>query len=88
MKTDLDIAQSATLKVIEDIAKTLDISKDALINYGPFMAKIDLSKIKKPKNKESKLILVTAMSPTPAGEGKTTTSIGLTDAIASLNKVL
>ena len=86
MKTDLDIAQSATLKVIEDIAKTLDISKDALINYGPFMAKIDLSKIKKPKNKESKLILVTAMSPTPAGEGKTTTSIGLTDAIASLNK--
>jgi len=85
MKSDLSIAQEAKLKPIEEIAELVGISKDALINYGPYIAKIDARKIKKP-SQQGKLILITAMSPTPAGEGKTTTTIGLADALNSLGK--
>ena len=86
MKSDLDIAQAAELKPIESIASNLGLPKEALNNYGPFIAKVDASKLKNNSTDETKLILITAMSPTPAGEGKTTTTIGLADAINSLGK--
>lgn len=86
MKSDLEIAQSAHLEKIEDVAKKINITQDALINFGPYMAKINSKALDHIEKKKAKLILVTAMSPTPAGEGKTTTTIGLTDALASQGK--
>ena len=86
MKSDLEIAQSAHLEKIEDVAKKINITQDALINFGPYMAKINSLELGQIEKKKAKLILVTAMSPTPAGEGKTTTTIGLTDALASQGK--
>ena len=86
MKSDLEIAQSANLEKIEDVAKKINVTEDALINFGPYMAKINLKELGHKEKKKAKLILVTAMSPTPAGEGKTTTTIGLTDALASQGK--
>jgi len=86
MKSDLEIAQSAHLEKIEDVAKKINITQDALINFGPYMAKINSKELGHIEKKKAKLILVTAMSPTPAGEGKTTTTIGLTDALASQGK--
>ncbi len=82
MKSDIEIAQSIQLEPIEKIAKKLNISNEALINYGHHIAKVDKSKINL-KKRSSKLILVTAVSPTPAGEGKTTTTIGLADALCA-----
>jgi len=82
MKSDIEIAQSIQLESIEKIAKKLNISNEALINYGHHIAKVDRSKINL-KKRSSKLILVTAVSPTPAGEGKTTTTIGLADALCA-----
>ena len=82
MLSDLEIAQAATLKPIVDIAKTLNICAEDLIPYGHAIAKLNVKCLAKLANKPSgKLILVTAMTPTPAGEGKTTTSIGLADAL-------
>jgi len=86
MKSDLEIAQSAHLEKIEDVAKKINVTEDALINFGPYMAKINTKELSHKEKKKAKLILVTAMSPTPAGEGKTTTTIGLTDALASQGK--
>lgn len=86
MKSDLEIAQSAHLEKIEDVAKKINVTEDALINFGPYMAKINSKELGHKQKKKAKLILVTAMSPTPAGEGKTTTTIGLTDALASQGK--
>ena len=86
IKSDLEIAQSAHLEKIEDVAKKINITQDALINFGPYMAKINSKELGQIEKKKAKLILVTAMSPTPAGEGKTTTTIGLTDALASQGK--
>ena len=86
MKSDLEIAQSAHLEKIEDVAKKINVTEDALINFGPYMAKINSKELDYKEKKKAKLILVTAMSPTPAGEGKTTTTIGLTDALASQGK--
>ena len=86
MKSDLEIAQSAHLEKIEDVAKKINITQNALINFGPYMAKINSKELDHKQKKKAKLILVTAMSPTPAGEGKTTTTIGLTDALASQGK--
>ena len=75
--TDLDIARTITLKPIQQIAAQLNISEDDLNLYGKFKAKLPLTLIDEEKIKKSNLILVTAISPTPAGEGKTTVSIGL-----------
>ncbi len=87
MLSDIEIAQAAKLKPISDVAKKLNISADDLIPYGQHIAKLSakcLSKIQKKSN--GKLILVTAISPTPAGEGKTTTTIGLADALNKIGK--
>ena len=87
MKTDIDIAQSATLEKINVIAEKLNIPQEALEPFGHYKAKISMDFIKSLENKEDgKLILVTAISPTPAGEGKTTTSVGLGDALNKIGK--
>lgn len=85
-KSDLEIAQSATLKPIQEIATRLGIPTDDLELYGKYKAKVPLSLIDNQKRKKSKLILVTAMTPTPAGEGKTTTSIGLCEGLNKIGK--
>lgn len=82
--TDIEIASKVKGKNIEEIAKNLNISSDALEFYGKNKAKIDFTKIK--NTKKGKLILVTAISPTPYGEGKTTVSIGLDDALCKMGK--
>ena len=81
MLTDLEIAQQAEIKEIVDIAKSLGISKDDLETYGKYKAKVSLDAF---GDKKAKLILVTAINPTPAGEGKSTTTIGLGDAFHKL----
>ena len=87
MKSDLEINQAVQLKSIDVIAKSLDIKIDDIDFYGPYQAKLKSAFTNALKeNKTSKLILVTAMSPTPAGEGKTTTTIGLADALFSIGK--
>ncbi|MDG1572141.1 formate--tetrahydrofolate ligase [Robiginitalea sp. M366] len=84
--TDLEIAQSVTPKHIRDIAAQLDIPESQLEYYGTDKAKLPLSLIDPKKVKASYLVLVTAITPTPAGEGKTTTSIGLGDGLNRLGK--
>jgi len=85
MSTDIEIAQKATMKHINEIAKSIGLSKEDIELYGDNKAKLKLSTINKLKEKkDGKLILVSAITPTPAGEGKTTTSIGLSMA---LNKI-
>ena len=87
MKTDIQIAQEATMKPITEVAESLGISYDELELYGKYKAKITdeyLNRIQ--SNPSGKLILVTAINPTPAGEGKTTTTVGLGQAFAKLNK--
>lgn len=87
MKTDIQIASEAKLLDIREIGKKIGISEDELELYGNNKAKISDKTIERAeKSKQGKLILVTAINPTPAGEGKTTTSIGLADAISSLGK--
>lgn len=87
MKTDVQIAQEIELLAIEDIGKKLDIDEKYLIKYGRDKAKINLDIMKDLKDvKEGKLILVTAINPTPAGEGKTTTNIGLAMALDKIGK--
>lgn len=83
--SDLEIANQATLQPIGDIADKAGIPSDALEPYGHYKAKIDINKIRKNKQK-GKVVLVTAMSPTPAGEGKSTVTVGLADAFNQLNK--
>lgn len=84
---DIEIARNAKLKNINKIAERLKIDEEYLERYGKYKAKISLNYYEKIKdNKDGKLILVTAINPTPLGEGKTTTSIGLTDAFNRLNK--
>ncbi|MBR1457609.1 MAG: formate--tetrahydrofolate ligase [Oscillospiraceae bacterium] len=84
-KTDIEIAQEAQLLSINDIAKSLGIPDDAVENYGRYKAKLDIQSLKDLPEK-GKLILVTAITPTPAGEGKTTTSVGLTDGLRKIGK--
>ena len=87
MKTDIEIAQEAQLLPIKDVAKQINISEDDLEFYGKYKAKISDEWYEKNKNnKDGKLILVTAINPTPAGEGKTTTSVGLSQALNKLGK--
>ena len=84
---DIEIARNAKLKNINEIAQKLGITEDYLEQYGKYKAKISLDYYDKIKNnKDGKLILVTAINPTPLGEGKTTTSIGLADAFYKINK--
>ena len=85
MKSDIEIAQEAKMKPIADIAASLGLADEDVIPYGRYKAKINHRLIHK-ASKQGKLILVTAISPTPAGEGKTTTSVGLADAMNALGK--
>ena len=87
MKTDIQIAQEAVLQPIEEVAKTLGLTRDELELYGNYKAKISdeyLNRIQ--NNPDGKLVLVTAINPTPAGEGKTTTTVGLGQAFGKLGK--
>lgn len=87
MKSDIEIAQAAKLKPIKEIAQSIGISEKYLEYYGDTKAKINLDIWKKlDQKKDGKLVLVTAMTPTPAGEGKTTTTVGLGQALWSLGK--
>ena len=86
MKSDIEIAQATKLKPIKEIAAILGISEDDIELYGKYKAKIPLTLIDEEKIKNCKLILVTAMTPTPAGEGKTTVSIGLTEGLNKIGK--
>ena len=87
MGSDIGIAQSATLKPISEIASRLGIPSDSIENYGRYKAKVALDYIDSLKDRpDGKLILVTALSPTPAGEGKTTTTVGLGDALNKIGK--
>lgn len=86
-KSDIEIAQQAKLKPISEIAKKLGIGEEYIESYGRYKAKIDYNLLKKYEDAENgRLILVTAITPTPAGEGKTTTTVGLGDALNRLGK--
>ena len=84
MKSDIQIAQGAVMKPIREIASSIGLEEEQIEFYGKYKAKIDVNQISKEKN--GKLVLVTAMSPTPAGEGKSTVTIGLADALTKLGK--
>ncbi|WP_455015942.1 formate--tetrahydrofolate ligase, partial [Kingella oralis] len=86
MQTDVQIAQAATLQPIARIAAQLGIAPDDLEQYGKYKAKINPANAFRLPNKHGKLVLVTAINPTPAGEGKTTLTIGLTDALNRIGK--
>ena len=85
-KSDIEIAQSCTPEHILDIAKKAGVDNKYIEQYGNYKAKIDLKLIEESKNENGKLILVTAITPTPAGEGKTTTTIGLADGLKLIGK--
>ncbi len=86
MLTDIEIAQSVQMKKITEIAQAAGIDQKYVEQYGNYKAKIDLSILNENKNEGGKLVLVTAITPTPAGEGKTTTTIGLADSMKKLGK--
>jgi formate--tetrahydrofolate ligase len=87
VKTDIEVARASTLEPIINVAKKIGIDSDSVFNYGHHKAKISLDFIKSLENKpDGKLILVTAMTPTPAGEGKTTTTVGLGDGLNAIGK--
>jgi formate--tetrahydrofolate ligase len=85
--SDIEIARQAKMQPIENVAAKIGINRDQLLNYGPYKAKLSLDSVKEISNrKPGKLILVTAISPTPAGEGKTTTTVGLGDGLNAIGK--
>ena len=87
MKSDIEIARASSMKPIVEVASRLGIPEDAVLNYGKFKGKISLDFINTLNSKPNgKLILVTAMTPTPAGEGKTTTTVGLGDGLNAIGK--
>ena len=86
MKTDIEIAQSTPLKPIMEIAETAGVDEKYIEQYGKNKAKINFSLLNETTNEDGKLILVTAITPTPAGEGKTTTTIGLADGMRKIGK--
>ena len=86
MKSDIEIAQSVEMKPISEIAELAGIDEKYLEHYGRYKAKIDLSLLRENNRQNGKLVLVTAINPTPAGEGKTTTTIGLADGLRSIGK--
>ncbi len=87
VKSDIEIAREAKMKPIGEVGKRIGVPDSALLNYGPYKAKISADFINSvQKNKDGKLILVTAITPTPAGEGKTTTTVGLGDGLNRIGK--
>ena len=84
--SDIEIAQSVEMKPITEIAKVANVPDEYLEQYGKYKAKVDLSLLNKEGKQDGKLILVTAITPTPAGEGKTTTTIGLADGLKRIGK--
>ena len=84
--TDIEIAQQCQMKHIDEIAKLANVDDKYVEHYGKYKAKIDLSLLKETERPDGKLILVTAITPTPAGEGKTTTSVGLADGLRKIGK--
>jgi len=87
VKSDIEIAQSAKMKEITEIAAKLGLSEDDLSLYGKYKAKVELDVLKRLSDEsDSKLVLVTAITPTPAGEGKTTTTVGLGQALNKIGK--
>ena len=84
--TDIEIAQACKMKPITEISDALGIPEEYLEQYGKYKAKVDYNLLKNTKSKNGKLVLVTAMTPTPAGEGKTTTTIGLADGMKRIGK--
>lgn len=85
-KSDIEIAQEAVVQDIREIAKKLNLTEEDLELYGKYKAKVDYNLMKRETGKQAKLILTTAINPTPAGEGKTTTTIGVADGLAKLGK--
>ena len=85
-KTDIEIAQSCTMKPITEIAKAAGVDDKYLELYGNYKAKVDYNLLRETEAADGKLILVTAINPTPAGEGKTTTTVGLADAMRKIGK--
>lgn len=85
-KSDIEIAQEAVAQDIRDIAKKINLSEDDIELYGKYKAKIDYNVLGRTQSRNGKLILTTAINPTPAGEGKTTTSIGIADALSQMGK--
>ena len=84
--SDIEIAQQCKMRPIYEIAEKAGIPEDLVEPYGKYKAKIDLSLMRDKSKKDGKLILVTAITPTPAGEGKTTTTIGLADGLSRIGK--
>jgi formate--tetrahydrofolate ligase len=85
--SDIEIARQATMQPIETVAAKIGINRDQLLQYGPYKAKLSLDSVKEiSQRKPGKLVLVTAISPTPAGEGKTTTTVGLGDGLNAIGK--
>ena len=85
-KSDIEIAQETTMQPITEVAKTAGIDEKYIEQYGKYKAKVDYNILKEVKREDGKLILVTAINPTPAGEGKTTTTVGLADGMRKLGK--
>ncbi|HIE45101.1 MAG TPA: formate--tetrahydrofolate ligase, partial [Flavobacteriaceae bacterium] len=85
-KSDIEIAQNTEMQHIKEIAKKISIKEDDLEYYGKYKAKLPLDLIDEEKIKQNNLVLVTALTPTPAGEGKTTVSIGLTEGLNKIGK--
>ena len=86
-KSDIEIARAATMQPVSEVGAKLGIPADSLLHYGPYKAKLSTNYIKSQQDKpDGKLILVTAITPTPAGEGKTTTSVGLGDGLNRIGK--
>ncbi len=85
-KTDIEIAQETTMLPITEIAKTAGVDGKYLEQYGKYKAKVDYNILNEVQRPDGKLVLVTAINPTPAGEGKTTTTVGLADGMRKLGK--
>ena len=85
-KSDIEIAQSCKMQHINDIARTAHVDEKYIEQYGRYKAKIDPALLKETDKPDGKLVLVTAITPTPAGEGKTTTTIGLADGLRRIGK--
>ena len=85
-KSDIEIAQECTMEPIVKIAEKAGIDDKYLEQYGKYKAKIDYNLLKDTQGQDGKLVLVTAINPTPAGEGKTTTTVGLADGLQKLGK--